>query len=619
VPHSVDLAPLAISLPILVACLLLAAGTRLPRRAVDATATSAAALVAGLDAALLLATWHGRVVTWSGGWTPTNGLSVGIVLVADPVGVGAALTAAILMVLALVFSWSYFDSAEGHFHALMLLFLAGMTGFALSGDLFNMFVFFELMGAVAYALTGYKIEDPTSVQGALSFGLVNSLGAYVTLFGIALLYSRTGQLGLAQLAVALSARPADALVAVAFCLVATGFLVKAAIVPFHLWLDDAHAVAPTPVCVLFSGIMVELGLYGFMRVYNVVFAGVLPGADVHRVLLVLGTLSALVGAVMCFAQRHLKRMLAYSTIAHLGLFLSAFATLQVEGSQGALLYAAGHTAVKSALFLIAGVILNRYGSVDELDLYGRGRDATVLPWLMLLSGFALAGLPPFGPALGKTVAEEAMERHGQWWAPMIFVLVSSLTGAAVLRAALRIYFGTGPRPNRSRSAIETTGSDQEAEVGGLLRRVPLTMLAPIAVLILAALALGVVPGVADAGGAAAGRFADRAGYLVQTLGSAPAATRTATAPATLAPAAHRGWTVSGAALGLLSAALAAVLAAAALYRNQLPSSATALAQRMSPILNGLRRLHSGHVGDYVTWLFVGVAVLCAFVVLPELR
>jgi hypothetical protein len=232
-----------------------------------------------------------------------------------------------------VFGWRYFDSAQARFPALVLLFLAGMTGFALSGDLFDMFVFFELMSAVAYALTGFEIEEPSAVQGALTFGIVNSLGAYLTLTGIGLLYGRTGQLGLAPLAAALAGHPVDALVAASFVLVVTGFLVKAAVVAFHLWLDDAHAVAPTPVCVLFSGIMVVLGVYGTFRVTTVVFA-VLPRVDLHRLFLVLGMVTALVGAVMCVLQRHLKRLLAYSTIAHVGLFVLAFGTLDAEGTAG---------------------------------------------------------------------------------------------------------------------------------------------------------------------------------------------------------------------------------------------------------------------------------------------
>ncbi|HEY0573662.1 MAG TPA: complex I subunit 5 family protein [Pseudonocardia sp.] len=611
-PASTQLAPLAIAAPILVACLLLVIGPRIPRRVVDAIATAAAAGVAALDAALLLATLRGSVVTWSGGWAPSHGFGVGVALVADPVGAGAALTAAVLTLLALVFSWRYFEDAEAHFAALMLLFLAGMTGFALSGDLFNMFVFFELMGAVAYALTGQRIEDPSSVQGALAFGLINSLGAYVTLFGIGLLYSRTGQLGLAPLSVALSNRPADALVAVAFTLVVTGFLVKAAIVPFHLWLDDAHAVAPTPVCVLLSGIMVELGLYGVIRVYTVAFGGVLPRAEVHRAFLVLGTLSAVVGAIMCFAQRHLKRLLAYSTIAHLGLFLVAFSTLGASGGRGALLYAAGHSAIKSALFLMAGVVLNRYGSVDELDLHGRGRDAKLMPWLMLLAALALAGLPPFGTGLGKGIAEESVAEAGAAWALWLFVLASAVTGAAVVRATLRIYFGLGPRPGESseETAQETSGSREEAEVGSLLQRVPLTMLAPIVALLAVALGLGVVPGVASAFGTAAARYLDGAGYVAQTLGPA------GPVPGTADLTGHPAWTPSIVTLGLLSAVLAAGLALLALYRDQLPSWLTAPPRRLSPLLAGLRAVHSGHVGDYVAWLFLGVAALGAFLVVP---
>ena len=129
----------------------------------------------------------------------------------------------------------------------MLVFLAAMAGFCLSGDLFNLFVFFELMGAAAYALTGYKVEAQGPLEGALNFAVTNSVGAFLALTGLTLLYARTGALNLAQIGRALSGHPADGLVITAFVLLTAGLLIKGAVVPFHFWLDDAHAVAPTPV------------------------------------------------------------------------------------------------------------------------------------------------------------------------------------------------------------------------------------------------------------------------------------------------------------------------------------------------------------------------------------
>ena len=127
---------------------------------------------------LLVTSGSRRVVSWLGGYSPVHGSSVGVVFVVDRISAGLATLIAALVTAALVYTWRYFDEVEGYFHALLLLFLAGMVGFALTGDLFDAFVFFELMGAVAYALTGYKIEEAKPLQGALNFAVINSLGAY---------------------------------------------------------------------------------------------------------------------------------------------------------------------------------------------------------------------------------------------------------------------------------------------------------------------------------------------------------------------------------------------------------------------------------------------------------
>src|SRR2546423_13757520 len=201
----------------------------------------------------------------------------------------------------------------------MLVFLAAMVGFALSSDLFNLFVFFELMSTAAFALTGYRVEHRAVLQGAINFAVVNSIGAFFLLFGIGLVYARTGALNLAQIGQVLSRHDADGLVVIAFVLILAGLLTKAGAVPFHFWLSDAYAVAPAPVCILFAGVMSDLALHSVARVYWDGFSGVLGHghADAVRgVLIGVGVLTAVVGALMAFVQASTKRMLAFVVISH---------------------------------------------------------------------------------------------------------------------------------------------------------------------------------------------------------------------------------------------------------------------------------------------------------------
>ncbi|MET9482312.1 complex I subunit 5 family protein [Streptomyces sp. NPDC006638] len=577
-----QLLPLIVASPLLGAALLVATGRRLRRIVAETVGCAVAAGTAGLAVYLLAASSSSRpLVEWAGGWTPRHGRSVGIVLVGDRIALGLATLISLLVVAVLAYSWRYFEEPPqqqtGTFPALVLLFQAGMCGFVLTGDLFNAFVFFELMSVVAYALTGYRVEEAKAVQGALTFGIVNSLGAYVTLTGLVLLYARTGELGMRQIGARLDARGGpDALVLVAFALVLTGLLVKAAAVPFHFWLPDAHAVAPTPVCMLLSGVMVELGVYGVGRVYWTVFAG--PGgvasSDAERALVTLGTASALVGAVMCWQQRHLKRLLAYSTVAHTGLFLVGLGLLGPDSTTGIALYVLAHAGVKAALFGCVGILLDRYGSVDEHELHGRARWLPLVAGLFTAGGLALAGLPPFGTALGKALTEEAAGTP----LTVLFVGVSALTGGAVLRVAAGVFGGWGPRPVGDET-YETDGEREKPETSGTFGRVPDTMVAVPAVLLLGALVVGVVPALATRVGLAV----DEA--LPGTASVAPE------------------WTTTGVLLGLLSAVLAAAVGTYAVLR---PPGAAAR-DWTAP----LRRLHSGHIGDYVAWLLVGMALLGA--------
>ena len=225
----------------------------MPRRVVDALSCAASVACVVLCALVLDDASDGTLVHWFGGWTPRDGTALGISFAIDSIGAGLALFASVLFLAAFVFSWRYFVAIGPLFHALMLVFLAAMLGFSYTGDLFNLFVFFELLSVAAYALVAYDIEEEGPLQGALNFAVTNSIGAFLILTGIGLLYGRTGALNMAQIGEALAGQPADGLVVVAFTLMAVGFFVKAAVVPFHFWLADAYSVAPTPVCLLAVG------------------------------------------------------------------------------------------------------------------------------------------------------------------------------------------------------------------------------------------------------------------------------------------------------------------------------------------------------------------------------
>ena len=166
----------------------------------------------------------------------------------------------------------------------------------------------------------------------------------------------------------------DKVIVASFCLLVTGLLIKAAVVPFQLWLADAHALAPSPVCVIFSGAMVTMGVYGATKLGWQVFGGdpVIRSAA-HAVMLAAGAASAIVGGVMCVAQRHVKRLLAFSTISHAGIMLIGCSLFSTTGEAGVLLYMLGHGLVKGALFMTAGILLATLGGIDELGLRGLGR------------------------------------------------------------------------------------------------------------------------------------------------------------------------------------------------------------------------------------------------------
>jgi multicomponent Na+:H+ antiporter subunit D len=598
------LAPLIIAIPLLAAALL-AATQAVPQRLVGEAIGLAAAAASTVLCGLVLARVIGRgeTVYWFGGWRPHHGVALGISFAIDPFGAGLAGFSSLLTIAALVFSWRHFEVVGHAFPALMLVFMAAIMGFCLSGDLFNMFVFFELMTVAGIALTGHRADERAPLQGALNFGITNSIGGFFVLFGIALLYGRTGALNLAQIGVALSHHRTDGLVAVAFGLIVVGFFVKAAIVPFHFWLADAYSSAPTPVCVVFAGVMSELGLYGVARVYWTVFAGPLGShaAALRLTLVIAGAVTALAGAVMCLLQERLKRLLAFATISYMGVFLIGIGLLDAEGLAGAAVSVIADGLLKASLFLCVGILQYRRND-SSLRVRGLGRNMPYTGAVFALGAFGLAATPGWGSFLGRSLIDSAAATFpGFGWVPAVLTVTEILLAAATIAAAARVFLNWGPPfPGEVQESgdgrTNDDGEEDDEEISGPTNRTPAILFVPALALLLGSLAIGVLPGVQRLALAGAQRFEDTSAYVMAALGGHVPAV----APFSVSASPTLQDIVSGVGFSIV-----ALLVGLVIVLPRRLGVASASARAVARVLHGL---HSGHVGDYVTWLTVGTVV-----------
>jgi multicomponent Na+:H+ antiporter subunit D len=595
------LVPLTVAVPLLAAAVLAAVARWLPRWAPDLLAVLVAAWVTAAGAALVFATQDHPIVYWFGGWHPVQGVALGVDFLVDPLSASLVALTGLLTTASLIFSWRYFEEVGHLYHALVLTLLAGMTGFALSADLFNIFVWCELMSVAAYALCGYQVHESAVVQGAMNFAVVNSVGVFSLLMGIVLVYGRTGALNLAEIGEALRDRPPDGLVVVAFTLITVGLLVKGGAVPFHFWLSDAYAVAPAPVGALFAGIMSDLAYHTFARVYWDGFSGAFDAgqaAAVRAGLLGLAVATAVVGALMCLLEADLKRQMAFLTVSHGGAFLAGIALLTPRGLAGATLFVLTDGLLKAALFLTFAAVIRTLGSGNELALHGRGRTRRgLLPGVVFaLSALGFAALPPSGPFLSSALIHDS---PGHRWLSLVLACCAAATAATFLRAGARIFLGWGPSrdPLLTSEPPQPDEGEPEEPRGGRRSRY-LVLLTPAVVLIAVGYGVSFLPGVADAFVTAAQAVQHPADTARQVLtGRVP--------PSLPAPPSFSASTGAWA-YGAASAAGALLLAAAMLTGRSGPGRLRSL---LTPAAAALKSVHDGEVGDYVLWLTVGLTAL----------
>lgn len=486
--------PIPVLLPLLAAVLLAAVHRVVPRWLAALLAIAAALAVACVAVSMVVYSRDAALVVWWFGGSSAHSAHVErFAFVFDTSAAMLVLLSGALSAMAMIFAFRA-SEAGAAFYAWVLVFLGAANGVCVAGDLLGLFVFFAVMAAAARSLCA-----------ACRFSAVNIAGGFLMLAGIAVLFLRTGAINMASLGRALGS--ADAVVPAAFALIAAGLLIHTAMFPFHFWLADAVNSASAPVAALIAGMTVELALYAVTRIWWVVFSGALQPYEnvLGHLLAVLGAATAAVGAAACFAESDLKRLLAYSVIGHAGIMLIGIALWAPGALAGVELYGVEQALLHGALFLAAGVLLFRTGSLQECDLHGRGRRMPGLGALFFLGAAGLAGLPPFATFWGDVLLDGAAARLGYGWGAWLAFLTEAVMAAALVRFALRVFAGWGASPVHERPAPRGHA------------HAPFLMYASTAVLILLSAVAGLAPRLTGAAESAAIYMEDRAGYAQRVL------------------------------------------------------------------------------------------------------
>ncbi len=404
-----------------------------------------------------------------GGWPPPYGIELVFDGLAALMLVLCALSVLILLAARRYVEATVPSSRQSLFYALILINLGGMNGFVAAADLFNLFVFMEIFSISAYALVALA-RGPVAALAALKYLLVGAVSSLLVLLAVALLHAQTGSLNMSDVAGLLAQAEAPGASALALGCLVVGFLVKAAIFPLHFWLPDAHASAPSPVSALLSGLVVKMGIVGLVRT-RILFAEaeIVPLLMLDNLLVWLGVIAILAGAVLAMVQRELKLMLAYSTVANMGYIALGIGLATPSAVSGALAHTVYHATIKTGLFLTAGSILLCTGLSRVDDLRGLGQRMPLTSGALVLGLLAATGIPPTAGFVGKWQIALGALQAGQAWVIGVILAGALLTLGWAIRVINSLFF----RPP-ARARVITAN---EAPVSMLVPSVLLAVLA----------------------------------------------------------------------------------------------------------------------------------------------
>jgi multicomponent Na+:H+ antiporter subunit D len=369
-----------------------------------------------------------------GGWQPP----LGIVLVVDRLSALLLVTSAIVTLGVLVYSVGQ-GTADGDsetpvsiYHPTYLILVAGVANAFLSGDLFNLYVGFEILLVASYVLLTVGGTE-ARVRAGVTYVIVSLVSSVLFLSAIALVYGATGTVNLAQLAERLPELPADTQLLLHIALL-LGFGIKAAVFPLAFWLPDSYPTAPAPVTAVFAGLLTKVGIYAIIRTESLLF----PGEALTGVLLVAALLTLIVAILGAIAQNDLKRLLSFTLVSHIGYMVFGIAIGSVAGLAAAIFYAVHHITIQTALFLASGLVERRGGTTSGRRLGGLAQVSPLLGVLYFIPAMNLAGIPPLSGFVGKLGLFRAGVAEGGW---LVYTVVAAgaLTSLLTLYAVARVW------------------------------------------------------------------------------------------------------------------------------------------------------------------------------------
>ncbi|MCL7413219.1 MAG: cation:proton antiporter [ANME-2 cluster archaeon] len=429
---------------------------------------------------LLQKVWTGGIMVYEvGEWG-----KYGIILVADLLSSGMVLLTLGISFLSLIYSLDYIEerSLNSTYHSLFNLLVAGLNGSFLTGDIFNLFVFFEvlLLSSCGLVIANEKVgvtRSSDKMEATFKYLILSMLGSIVMLIAVASLYATVGTLNMADIAVKVSASSAAGTLPWHVFAIALLFIVvfgnKAAIFPLHYWLPDVHPTAPSPISAMLSGVLIKIGVYGMLRVFFLIFRDVLPMFQPIIILMALATI--VVGAVSAVGQTDIKRMLAYSSIGQIGYIFLGIGMGSALTIAASLVYLVNHAVAKSMLFLTSGGIIHHAGTRDMYRMGGMIKSAPLMASMFLVGAMSISGIPPMGGFIAKFVLFKAGIQEEYYIPVAIAILFALFTLFYMMRAWMKMFWGTVNDSERQGNATP--------HAPALLMAIPIIILALIIVVL----------------------------------------------------------------------------------------------------------------------------------------